>query len=142
MHSVVTCHMSTTNNWYLNVDKGKYTGLLFIDIKRAFDTVDHEPLLGKLQKYGITGIKLCWFTLYLHIRKQFCKGSRSASDIGSINCGVPQVSCLGPLLFPIYINNLPHWHCTKVTLQCMQTTQLFSCHQRTLLYCKITSMMN
>ena len=117
LHSVVTCLMSNTNNWYLNVDKGKFTGLIFIDHKKTFDTVSHELLLGKLQKYGITGIELRWFTSYLHNRRQFCKVSGSASEMKGINCGVPQGSYLDPLLFLIYIKDLPYALHTKVTLK-------------------------
>ena len=56
LHSVATAFMASTSDWYLNIDKGKYTGLIFIDVKKAFDTVDHEILLEKLKMYGVTGL--------------------------------------------------------------------------------------
>ena len=57
LHSVVTCLMKNTNDWYLNIDKGEYIGLIFIDLKKAFDTVDHNSLLQKLTKYGVNGLE-------------------------------------------------------------------------------------
>ena len=102
LHSV-----ATANDWYLNIDKGKYTGLIFLDLKKAFDTVEHEILLEKLKMYGVTGLEQDWFKSYLDNRKQFCRINGSSSDVKGINCGIPQGSCLGPLLFLIYINDLP-----------------------------------
>ena len=107
LHSVVTSLMAGTNHWYVNIDRGKYTGLIFIDLKKAFDTVNHDILLKKLEKYGISGLELDWFTSYLHERKQFCKVNSTSSSINAIGCGVPQSSSLGPLLFLAYINDLP-----------------------------------
>ena len=107
LHSVATALMASTNDWYLNIDKRKYTGLIFIDLKKAFDTVDHEILLTKLKLYEVTGLEHDWFTSYLDNSKQFCRVDGTASDVKKINCGVPQGSCLGPLLFLIYINYLP-----------------------------------
>ena len=107
LHSVVTCLLKCTNDWYLDMDKGQYTAMIFVDLKKAFDTVNHEILLKKLEKYGVIGSENAWFASYLCNRRQFCRVKGVSSGLDDINCGVPQGSCLGPLLFMIYINDLP-----------------------------------
>ena len=71
LHSVVTCLLNCTSDWYINMDKGQYTAMVFIDLKKAFDIVDHEILLKKLTKYGIIGLENTWFASYLENRMQF-----------------------------------------------------------------------
>ena len=95
--------------------------------KKAFDTVDHEILLTKLTKYGIIGLENTWFESYLSNRMQFCKVNGVSSKLDDINCGVPQGSCLGPLLFLIYINDLPFsLQNSQVTMYADDTTISYS----------------
>ena len=76
-------------------------------LKKAFDTVYHQILLDKMQFYGITGLAHKWLSSYLDNRKQYCRVNGTTSSIENIDIGVPQGSCLGPLLFLLYINDLP-----------------------------------
>ena len=89
------------------MDEGLLTGLISIDLKKAFDTVDHEILCQKLEQYGVAGKELSWFKSYLCSRKQYCRINGVDSNVNDINVGVPQGSCLGPLLFRLYTNDLP-----------------------------------
>ena len=95
LHSVVTSLLNNTNDWYVNIDNGKYTAMVFIDLKKAFDTVNHQILLAKLKKYGIDGLEYLWFQSYLENWCQFCRVNGACFDLKDIDCGVPQGSCLG-----------------------------------------------
>ena len=108
LHSVASCLLSNTNEWYQNIDNNKLTGLAFIDLKKAFDTVDTKLLLEKLAHYGIRNVEQRWFASYLTSRRQFCRVNDKSSSIEYISCGVPQGSCLGPLLFLLFINDMPY----------------------------------
>ena len=97
-----------TENLKNAIDNNVFTCGVFLDFAKAFDTVDHKILLTKLQAYGIRGIPLEWFTSYLYHRKQYVSLNGLESTKQTVVCGVPQGSSLGPLLFLIYINDIPN----------------------------------
>lgn len=89
-----------------NMDKGLLTGMVFIDLSKAFDTVSHSNLLNKLTRFGIKSYELEWFTNYLFNRSQCVSFDGSLSEKFKVTSGVPQGSILGPLLFILYINDI------------------------------------
>ena len=90
------------------LENGEYVIGIFLDFSKAFDTVDHNILLKKLEYYGIRGVCLDWFKIYLTVRKQYVTYNGIPSSTKLIQYGVPQGSILGPLMFLLYINDLPN----------------------------------
>jgi hypothetical protein len=90
------------NNWKEHIEKKKIILAVFLDLKRAFETIDRNILLRKLESYGMRGLVLKWFESFLTNRLQRTKFGDSYSETSHINIGVPQGSVLAPILYIIY----------------------------------------
>ena len=112
MYSALTALLKTTNNWSINIDNGLWNGVLFVDLKKAFDTIDHEIILRKLANYGVDQSALRFFASYLRRgggggggvnRSKKCSVNGALSRASKLTCGIPQGSILRTsALFNIY----------------------------------------
>ena len=105
-HSTEFATLELINRLFEFLDNGSNPLAVFLDLSKAFDTINHNILLQKLHKYGFSNIELNWFRSYLSNRLQYVSFDNLSSNMSKISTGVPQGSILGPLLFIIYVNDL------------------------------------
>ena len=108
LHSTELAGLELTDRILKDIDERNVSLAIFMDLSKAFDTLDHQILLKKLHNYGITGPALKWFSSYLTGRLQYVEIDGISSDVLPLTTGVPQGSILGPLLFLIYMNDIPN----------------------------------
>ena len=107
LHSTELAGLELTDRLLKDIDDKKLSLAVFMDLSKAFDTLNHQILLKKLNYYGITGVARQWFSSYLNGWKQYVELDGISSDLLPLSTGVPQGSNLGSLLFLIYMDDIP-----------------------------------
>ena len=129
-HSTEHAILELIDKLLTRFEQNEFTLGVFIDLSKAFDTVDHSILLRKLEIYGVKGKNLSWFQSYLSNRKQCVSiSSNEHTSFLKITCGVPQGSILGPLLFILYINDLKNVSKLIDPIMFADDTNLFTSHK-------------
>ncbi len=128
-HSTYMAVLDFVNEISKAVEEKKFTIGIFMDLSKAFDTIDHNILLQKLYHYGFRGISNTWFCNYLSNRKQYVSYNSVISQTEDVQCGVPQGSILGPLLFIIYMNDICHISNILNTILFADDTTVFYSHK-------------
>ena len=126
-HSTIHALLELLDSIYQNLDDNNSCIGVFLDLSKAFDTIDHDILLKKLSHYGFRGIVHNWFASYLQNRKQYTCVNGNKSTQQDIYKGVPQGSVLGPILFTLYVNDMPNATSAKPRLFADDTC-IFSFH--------------
>ena len=143
MFSTETALLEATNEWLWNIDNNLLNSAIFLDLKKAFDTMGHAILLGKLKLDGVSSQSLNWFRSYLSDWRQQTFIDGAQSDFGNITCGIPQGFILGPLLFIIYVNDLPSCNLfSKLKMYADDTTLTSSAEDPCVLEHKFNCDMN
>ena len=111
------------------MDNRESTAGVFLDLLKAFDTIDHHILFSKLDHYVIRGHSLNWIASYLTNRKQLVQFTSACSQLEPIVCGIPQGSILVPFLFITYVNDLPYASNLLKTFLFADDSRLFYSHK-------------